>query len=72
MEAITTKTKTPPIYTLTKEKDMTKKELMKKKSQRFTYLEKWNNTERIVIRDGLGHFVDNVNLSSLKKAPRVS
>ena len=50
---------------------MTKKELMKKKSQRFTYLEKWNNTERVVIRDGLGHFVDNVNLSSLKTAPRV-
>ena len=71
MEAITTKQNTTYLNKLTKEKDMTKKELMKKKSQRFTYLEKWNNTERVVIRDGLGHFVDNVNLSSLKTAPRV-
>jgi len=50
---------------------MTKKQLQKKQAQRFTYLEKWGNTERVVIRNGLGHFVDNVNLSGLKSAPRI-
>ena len=48
---------------------------MAKKSKRFTYayLEKWDTrfgqSERVVIRDRQGKFVDNVSLTALKSAP---
>ena len=50
---------------------MTNKQLDKARKTHYTYLEKWGNTDRVVIRDGLGHFVDNVNLSSLRRAKPV-
>lgn len=51
---------------------MTNKQLDKARKARYTYLEKWGNTERVVIRNGLGHFVDNVNLSTLRRAKTVT
>jgi hypothetical protein len=51
---------------------MTNKQLDRARKARYTYLEKWGNTERVVIRNGLGHFVDNVNLSTLKRAKPVT
>lgn len=46
------------------------------KVRKFTYLENWNTRygtqERVVIRDENGHFVDSVNLSGLRKAPKIS
>lgn len=42
------------------------------KVRKFTYLEKWSDgTERLVIRQG-GKFVDNANLTSLRKAQKAS
>jgi hypothetical protein len=49
---------------------------MSKKIKKFTYLETWDTRygvqERVVIRDEQGHFVDSVNLGTLRKAPKVS
>ena len=46
-----------------------------KNIKRFTYLEKWDTRfgeqERVVIRQA-GKFVDSVNLTSLRKAPKVT
>jgi len=50
---------------------MTNKQLDRARKTHYTYLEKWGNTDRVVIRDGLGHFVDNVNLSSLRRSKPV-
>mgnify|MGYP006284738949 FL=1 len=45
----------------------------KKSKSTFAYLEKWytrfGESDRVVIRDGNGKFVDNVSLSALRKAP---
>jgi len=46
---------------------MTRETLRKLKKQRYTSLEKWGETDRVVIRDGLGHFVYNTNLTSLRR-----
>jgi hypothetical protein len=46
---------------------MTRETMRTLKKQRFTSLEKWGDTERVVIRDGLGHFIHNVNLTSLRR-----
>jgi hypothetical protein len=39
---------------------------------KYAYLEKWDTrfgqSERVVIRDGFGHFVDNVSLTALRKS----
>ena len=44
-----------------------------KSTARFTYLEKWDTrfgqSERVVVRNGNGRFVDNVSLTALRKAP---
>lgn len=49
---------------------------MAKKIKKFTYLETWDTRygvqERVVIRDEQGHFVDSVNLGTLRKAPKIS
>lgn len=46
---------------------------MASKIKKYTYLEQWTDgTERIVIRTADGKFVDNANLTSLRKAPKVS
>ena len=41
----------------------------------YPYLEKWatryGTSERVVIRDANGKFVDNVSLSALRKAPTI-
>jgi hypothetical protein len=46
------------------------------KIKKYTYLESWatryGTQERVVIRDANGKFVDSVNLTSLRKAPKVS
>lgn len=46
---------------------------MAKKVKTYPYLEQWDTrfglSERIVIRDANGKFVDNVSLTSLRKAP---
>ena len=48
---------------------------MASKIKKYTYLEKWDTRygiqERVVIRDANGKFVDSVNLTSLRKAPKV-
>ena len=49
---------------------------MAKNIKKYTYLEKWDTRygtqERVVIRDENGKFVDSVNLTSLRKAPKVA
>jgi hypothetical protein len=46
-----------------------------KNIKKFTYLEEWDTRfgkqERVVIRQS-GKFVDSVNLTSLRKAPKVT
>jgi hypothetical protein len=48
----------------------------KLKKREFSYLEKWDTrfgkSERVVIRNGYGHFVDNVSLTALKRAAKAS
>ena len=48
---------------------------MATKVRKYSYLEQWNTRygvqERVVIRDENGKFVDSVNLTSLRKAPKV-
>jgi len=50
--------------------------MAKAKIKTFPYLEQWNTRygtqERVVIRDEFGKFVDSVNLTSLRKAPKVA
>lgn len=46
---------------------MTREEMRTLKRERYTSLEKWGDTDRIVIRDGFGKFVHNVNLTNLRK-----
>ena len=50
--------------------------MAKKNIAKYPYLETWNTRygvqERVVIRDANGKFVDSVNLTSLRKAPKVS
>jgi hypothetical protein len=46
---------------------MTRDEMRRLRKQRFTSLEKWGDTERVVIRDGLGKFIHNTNLTSLRR-----
>ena len=47
--------------------------MAKKSISKYSYLEQWNTrygvSERVVIRDANGKFVDNVSLTSLRKAP---
>ncbi len=49
---------------------------MASKIKKYSYLEQWDTRygtqERVVIRDENGKFVDSVNLTSLRKAPKVS
>jgi hypothetical protein len=49
---------------------------MASKIKKYTYLEQWDTRygtqERVVIRDENGKFVDSVNLTSLRKAPKVT
>lgn len=49
---------------------------MASKIKKFTYLEQWDTRygiqDRVVIRDEDGKFVDSVNLTSLRKAPKVA
>ena len=49
---------------------------MASKIKKYSYLEQWNTRygvqERVVIRDENGKFVDSVNLTGLRKAPKVS
>ena len=44
--------------------------------KKYTYLEQWDTRygvqDRVVIRDANGKFVDSVNLTSLRKAPKVA
>lgn len=46
---------------------------MKKSTDKYAYLEKWDTrfgqSERVVIRDANGKFIDNVSLTTLRKAP---
>lgn len=48
-------------------------DMAKKSISKYSYLEQWNTrygvSERVVIRDANGKFVDNVSLTSLRKAP---
>ena len=43
-------------------------------SKKYPYLEQWDTrfglSDRVVIRDANGKFVDNVSLTALKKAPK--
>jgi len=45
----------------------------KKNTAQFTYLEKWytpqGESDRVVIRDSNGRFVNNISLTALRKAP---
>lgn len=47
--------------------------MAKKNTRKFSYLEKWDTrygmSDRVVIRDANGKFVDNVSLTALRKAP---
>ena len=47
--------------------------MSKKNTAKFTYLEKWytpqGESDRIVICDANGRFVDNISLTALRKAP---
>lgn len=49
---------------------------MATKIKKYSYLEEWNTRygtqERVVIRNADGKFVDSVNLTSLRKAPKVA
>jgi len=45
-----------------------------KKMKKYSYLEKWymsdgSVSERVVVRDANGKFVDNISLTALKSAP---
>ena len=44
------------------------------KTAKFSYLETWytrfGESDRVVIRDANGKFVDNVSLSALRKSPK--
>jgi hypothetical protein len=44
------------------------------KTAKFSYLETWytrfGESDRVVIRDANGKFVDNVSLSTLRKSPK--
>ena len=46
-----------------------------KNTATYPYLEKWatryGTSERVVIRDENGKFVDNVSLTALRKAPSI-
>ena len=47
--------------------------MSKKNIKKYSYLEKWymsdgSVSERIVVRDANGKFVDNISLTALKKA----
>lgn len=48
--------------------------MAKKSIKKFPYLEQWDTrygkSDRVVIRDEKGHFVDNTSLTALRKAPR--
>lgn len=48
---------------------------MATKIKTYSYLEQWNTRygiqERVVIRNADGEFIDSVNLTSLRKAPKV-
>lgn len=46
---------------------MTRERQRELKRTRYTSLEKWQGNDMVVIRDGFGHFVHNVNLTTLKK-----
>ena len=50
--------------------------MAKAKIAKYPYLETWQTRfgtqERVVIRTADGKFVDSVNLTSLRKAPKVS
>lgn len=46
---------------------MTREQMRQLKRERTTSLEKWNGNEMIVIRDGLGKFKHNINLTNLRK-----
>jgi hypothetical protein len=46
---------------------MTRETMRQLKRDRYTSLEKWNGNDMVVIRDGFGHFVHNVNLTTLRK-----
>ena len=46
----------------------------KKNTKTYSYLEKWymgdgSVSERVVVRDANGKFVDNISLTALKSAP---
>lgn len=45
----------------------------KNSKTQYTYLEKWytpqGESDRVVIRDANGRFVDNISLTALRKAP---
>lgn len=46
----------------------------KKNTKTYSYLEKWymsdgSISERVVVRDANGKFVDNISLTALKSAP---
>jgi hypothetical protein len=45
----------------------------KKNTAQYTYLEKWytpqGESDRVVIRDSNGRFVNNISLTALRKAP---
>jgi len=48
--------------------------MSKKKMKNYSYLEKWmmpdgSMSERVVVRDAYGRFVDNISLTALKSAP---
>jgi hypothetical protein len=49
---------------------------MAKSIRKYSYLETWNTRygtqERVVIRDQNGKFVDSVNLTGLRKAPKIA
>jgi hypothetical protein len=49
---------------------------MAKNIKTYSYLETWNTRfgtqERVVIRDANGKFVDSVNLTGLRKAPKIT
>jgi hypothetical protein len=48
--------------------------MAKKSIKKFPYLEQWNTryglSDRVVIRDENGKFVDNTSLTALRKAPK--
>ena len=49
---------------------------MASKIKKYTYLEQWDTRygvqDRVVIRDQNGKFVDSVNLTGLRKAPKIT